>query len=91
MKHTLYITLFISTFLLITGCGQPTQETTPTTDKTKNTPMVTVSILPQQYFLHRIGGENSLELALTGLMVSEIELEALDGINRREKAIKNGQ
>lgn len=40
---------------------------------------------------YRIGGENSLELALTGLMISEIELEALDGINRREEALRNGQ
>ncbi len=33
---------------------------------------------------YRLGGETSLELALTGLMASEIELEALDGINAIE-------
>ncbi|MBU2533398.1 MAG: phosphotransferase family protein [Alphaproteobacteria bacterium] len=34
---------------------------------------------------YRIGGEDSLELALTGLMVSELELEALDGIKALEE------
>ena len=38
---------------------------------------------------YRIGGENSLELALTGLMVSELELEALDGIKVCEEVAKN--
>jgi aminoglycoside phosphotransferase (APT) family kinase protein len=33
----------------------------------------------------RTGGENSLELALTGLMASELELEAIDGIKAHEK------
>jgi aminoglycoside phosphotransferase (APT) family kinase protein len=33
---------------------------------------------------YRIGGEASLELALTGLMASELELEALHGINAYE-------
>lgn len=32
---------------------------------------------------YRVGGENSLELALTGLMVSELELEAIDSIKAR--------
>lgn len=38
---------------------------------------------------YRIGGENSLELALTGLMVSELELEAIDGIKIREEEVAN--
>ena len=38
---------------------------------------------------YRIGGENSIELALTGLMVSELELEALDGIKALEDAADN--
>ncbi len=33
---------------------------------------------------YRLGGEASLELALTGLMASELELEAIDGINAYE-------
>jgi len=33
---------------------------------------------------YRTGGENSLELALTGLMVSELELECIDSIKARE-------
>jgi aminoglycoside phosphotransferase (APT) family kinase protein len=33
----------------------------------------------------RLGGETSVELALTGLMASEIELEALDGIAKYER------
>ena len=37
---------------------------------------------------YRIGGENSLELALTGLMVSELELEALDGVKVCEDLAK---
>lgn len=36
---------------------------------------------------YRLGGENSLELALTGLMVSELELECLDGIKSHEEAL----
>ncbi len=35
---------------------------------------------------YRIGGEDSIELALTGLMTSELELEALDGINALEES-----
>jgi aminoglycoside phosphotransferase (APT) family kinase protein len=35
----------------------------------------------------RTGGENSLELALTGQMVSELEVEALDGISAREEEL----
>ncbi len=59
MKQSLYPTLFIIiTLLLINGCGQPTQEPAPSTAKTQKTPMVTVSILPQQHFLQRIGGDN---------------------------------
>ena len=38
---------------------------------------------------YRLGRENSLELALTGLMASEIELECIDGIKAREQAIAN--
>ncbi len=38
---------------------------------------------------YRVGSENSLELALTGLMVSELELEALDGIKAREEELAN--
>jgi aminoglycoside phosphotransferase (APT) family kinase protein len=34
---------------------------------------------------YRLGGELSIELALTGLMVSELELEALDGIAALEE------
>ncbi|MGI9479614.1 MAG: phosphotransferase family protein [Hyphomicrobiaceae bacterium] len=36
---------------------------------------------------YRVGGENSLELALTGLMASELELEALDGIKAWEEEL----
>lgn len=35
----------------------------------------------------RLGGEKSLELALTGVMTSELELECLDGINAREEEL----
>ncbi len=35
---------------------------------------------------YRLGGEASIELALTGLMASELELEALDGISAYEDA-----
>lgn len=35
---------------------------------------------------YRRGGESSVELALTGLMASEVELEALDGIRAYEQA-----
>lgn len=45
----------------------------------------TIAVLQGDRF--RIGGENSLELALTGLMVSELELEALDGIKEREEQL----
>ena len=38
----------------------------------------------QQGDRFRLGGEASVELALTGLMVSELELEALDGIRAHE-------
>jgi len=38
----------------------------------------------QQGGRFRLGGEASVELALTGLMVSELELEALDGIRAHE-------
>ena len=38
------------------------------------------TIAHQQGDRFRTGGEKSVELALTGLMVSELELEALDGI-----------
>lgn len=38
---------------------------------------------------YRTGGENSLELALTGLMVSELELEAIDGIRLYEEERAN--
>jgi aminoglycoside phosphotransferase (APT) family kinase protein len=38
---------------------------------------------------YRTGGENSLELALTGLMVTEIELECIDGIKLREVELAN--
>ena len=38
---------------------------------------------------YRTGGENSLELALTGLMVSELELEAIDGIKAYEEEHAN--
>lgn len=34
---------------------------------------------------YRIDGEDSIELALTGLMPSELELEALDGLNAYER------
>lgn len=34
---------------------------------------------------YRIGGEDSIELALTGLMPSELELEALDGLATYER------
>lgn len=34
---------------------------------------------------YRIGGEDSIELALTGLMPSELELEALDGLAAYER------
>lgn len=47
----------------------------------------TIAVLQGDRF--RIGGENSLELALTGLMVSELELEALDGIKAREEELAN--
>ncbi|MGI9423343.1 MAG: phosphotransferase family protein [Hyphomicrobiaceae bacterium] len=42
------------------------------------------TIAMQQGDRFRIGGEISVELALTGLMVSELELEALDGIRAYE-------
>lgn len=38
---------------------------------------------------YRLGGEPSIELALTGLMASELELEALDGIAAVEDAGAN--
>lgn len=43
----------------------------------------TVAVLQGDRF--RRGGENSLELALTGLMASQLELEALDGVKAREE------
>jgi aminoglycoside phosphotransferase (APT) family kinase protein len=38
---------------------------------------------------YRTGGENSLELALTGLMVTELELECIDGIKIHEVKLAN--